>query len=456
MSAVLGDRWETLSADRRAEFLARRVAAGRWPFGAEEGWQRGRVWQPSRPLVLDAAAYAALGTVTSRLLRLAVDCCRRRAATAGELCAVMADRRSLRLLDPAQPLTHAAPVPIARPDVLLCQGIPRFVELNIAIPLYGIPALDRMAAAYVRLWAGEPLVAARPVLRARSALLRQVAPPPARVLVPTWRSTGGQARKLGTRRALRAYLRPTVEDARRCGVDVVVADLSRVRTGAHGRLYADGRRVDVVFNWFVSAGVVDDAGGVEAIGRAQAAGTVRLFFPETMRLLSSKQVLAWLHEDLPLLGRHDRDLVLAHVPWTVWTGPGQLSSRRAGVLRTAVREQGDLVLKPATGSSGNGVVFGSDVDSGTWRALLAERSSVDTVVLQRRVVADRTTMSFFAPDSGCRAATRLPCVLSPFLVDGRICGALVRHPGPDDLDGSHTINTHTGAIANTVVLKRSH
>ncbi|WP_156960630.1 hypothetical protein [Amycolatopsis taiwanensis] len=447
----LGDRWATLPAANRAAFHARRAAEGRWPFGAAEGWQRGRRWQPSRPLVFDTVSYARLGEVAARLLRLAVDACRRRASTAGELRALMTDQRPLRLLDHEQPLSHESLLRVARPDVLVCQGVARFVELNIAIPLYGIPTLDQMAAAYARLWTGDSLGVAPPVLRARSSLLAQVARGPARVLVPTWRSAGGQARKLGSRRALRMYLRPTVEDARACGLEIIMEDLSRLRTDAGGHLLARGQRVDLVFNWFVSAGIVDDNGGIDALNRAQAAGTVRLFFPESMRLLSSKQVLAWLHEDLNLLPPPDRDLVLTHVPRTTWAGPQQAGGERAAVIRDAITERQRLVLKPATGSSGNGVVFGSDVDPGTWRDLLSERSRQETIILQQRVRPDQTTMDFLDPESGHDAIARLPYVLAPFLIAGRICGALVRHHEPDAA-GAPVINTGTGALANTILL----
>lgn len=456
-SLVVEDVWDRLPKKSRATFLQCRAAEGRWPHGAPEGWQRGRRWQPMRPLAIDAAAYRGLGEATARLLRLAVDACRRRAATAGELREVMGDTRVLRLLEPDRPLVHDELLRIARPDVLLCGGVPQFVEFNIAIPLYGIPALDRMAAAYARLWQhGPALTAPEPVLQARAALLAEAARWPGtgvpRLLVPTWGSTHGLAAKLGSRRALRLYLRPTVESARQHGLEVVVADLSRLRTGADGRLLAEGRPVDLVLNWFITARITGDAGGLDAIARALNAGTVRLFHPEAMRLLSAKQVLAWLHEDLPLLAPADRELVTRHVPWTAWTGPGQPAVQRAAVLRRTVRDRGELVLKPSTGSSGQSVVFGAEMAPAAWCGLVADRIAAHTVVLQRRVEPDRVTMPFLAPADGTRATARLPFVLAPFLVGGRITGALVRHLAPGDSSGAGAINTGTGAVVNTVLL----
>ncbi|GAA0703308.1 hypothetical protein GCM10010193_67720 [Kitasatospora atroaurantiaca] len=373
----------------------------------------------------------------------------------GELREVMHDRCPQRLLTPARPLEHDEVLRVARPDVVLCRGVPKFLELNISATIYGIPALDRLADAYARLWPGAALTAPAPILAARSALMAALmsrrSGSGGRLLVPTWRSRFGQAAKLGNRRALRAYLRPTVESAASAGLDVVVEDLSRLRTDEHGRLYAGDARVDVVLNWFHTWMITDDSGGVDSIATALAAGTVELFLPETMRLLRSKQVLAWLYEDLDLLPAEDRTLVLSHVPWTAWAGPQQSRTDRDAVVRRALRERADLVLKPANEGSGRGVVFGTDLDDHSWRALVTESARQGTVVLQRRVDGDSVRMPFLDPSSAAQCDLRLPYVLSPFLVGGRICGALVRHVGPDRT-GSRVINLGAGAVANTVLL----
>ncbi|MFI6447216.1 hypothetical protein [Kitasatospora sp. NPDC050543] len=454
---VLHDRWEQLPQQERTAFLARRTGAGRWPYGASDGWQRGRPWQPMRPLVLDRAEYDAFGLVAQQLLRLTVDACRRRATTVGELQAALRDPRPHRLLEPARPLAETPLLRIARPDVLLSGGVPQFMELNIAITLYGMPALDRMAQAYARLCPDGLLAAPPHTHRARSALLAEAAGAGAGrrpcVLVPTWRSRSGPAARLSSRRALRAYLQPTVDAAAESGLDAVVADLSRLRTDAAGNLYAGESRIDLVLNWFISSRVVHDGGGLAAIATALAAGTVQLFFPEAMRLLSSKQALAWLHEDLDLLAPADRATVEAHVPWTGWTAAHQGAAQRERFMERALDERRDLVLKPAIGANGSGVVFGSDVDGRRWRRLLTERAARRSLVVQRRVEGDTVAMPFLAPESGRRCEVRLPFVLAPFLVDGRICGSLVRHFGPEHPSGAKVINSRKGAVANTVLLR---
>src|SRR6476469_2764625 len=89
-SLRLHDLWDQLPEADRDTFLSQRAAIP-WPYGAPDGWLQGRAWQPMRPLVFERAAYEELGSVASRLLHLAVDACRRRAATAGELQKAMGD-----------------------------------------------------------------------------------------------------------------------------------------------------------------------------------------------------------------------------------------------------------------------------------------------------------------------------------------------------------------------------
>jgi hypothetical protein len=453
-SLRLADLWHRLPEPDREAFLARRAALP-WPYGTREGRLR-RAWDPMRPLVFERAAYEGYGRVAARLLHLAVDACRRRAATADELRKVMGDTRELPLLAPDQPLIHDRLLRIARPDTLLCRGVPRFVELNTVSTVYAIPTLDRMAHAYARLWPTDALTTPPPVLEARAALLATVASRHfghrPRLLVPTWRCRGGLTARLGTRKALRVYLRPTVEAAQQAGLDVIVDDLSRLHTDAHDRLYAAGQRIDLVLNLFAGARVIDAADGLAALARAQAAGTAQLFHPEAMQLLNAKQVLAWLHEDLDLLSPGDRALVDTHVPWTAWCSPHHCETDRKRFLCDALRLRPDLVMKPCAGSGGRGVAFGADYSDDAWRALVTERTAGTGVVLQQRVHADTTTLPFCNPATGQQSTATRPFVLAPFLIGGQTCGALVRHFGPDEHADTGVINTHTGALTNTVLL----
>ncbi|MFG3009636.1 hypothetical protein ACGFZB_04100 [Streptomyces cinerochromogenes] len=445
---ALRDLWPLLPGEVRSALLRCGAEADRWVLDASPSH-----WEGLRPLVFSAADYHRFGALAAGVLRCALLACGRRAGTAGELCAALHDHPELPLMDPSQPLSAPALLRMARPDALLVGGTPWFVELNIGPNIYGVPGLEERGAAFVR---GRPdgILAEPPsTLRARAAALAGAVAAPdgrrRRVLVPTWRAVSGLAAKLDGAPALRRYLRPAAEAARAAGLDVSVADLSEVHGGAGG-LWVGEDRVDVVFNQFAGR-VLVDGGALGVLRAAVLAGAVRLFVPEASCLLSAKQVLAWMHEDVDLYGPADRALILRHVPWTAWLGPRQSAERRRRVLELAVRERAGLVVKPSCGHGGAGFVAGDGVTDRDWLDLLTRRSAEEAVVLQRRLVPDGTAMRFRSRD-GARAAARVPFVLSPFLVDGRVAGAYVRHPGPGAHSAVEPVNTAAGAVSNTVLL----
>ncbi|MFH9403767.1 hypothetical protein ACH4JS_29020 [Streptomyces sp. NPDC017638] len=445
---TLYDLWDRLPREARAELLSRSAGArGRWVPDALPGR-----WEALRPLVFSAPDYHRFGELAAGVLRCALLACRRRAGTAGELCRALDDHREPRLLDPAQPLSDPALPRLARPDALLAGGRPWFVELNVGPNIYGVPGLDRRAAAFARYWPDGTLVAPPSTLRARAAALARAVPGPAggraRVLVPTWRAASGIAAKLDGVRALRRYLRPAAQAAAAAGLEVTVADLSEVRGGADG-LWVGEERVDVVFNQFLGA-VVTDTAALGVLREAVLAGGVRLFVPEASCLLGAKRVLAWMHEDLDRYPPADRELIEGHVPWTAWLGPGQCAARRRWILARAARERTGLVVKPSRGHGGAGFVSGAEVTEREWLDLLTRRSGEETLVLQRRLVPDTARMRFRSLDGACGTA-RVPFVLSPFLLNGRPAGAHVRHASPDSPAGA-PVNTAAGAVSNTVLL----
>ncbi|MFJ4946956.1 hypothetical protein [Streptomyces sp. NPDC088760] len=444
---ALHDLWHRLPGGARSELLRRSAEADWWILDALPSH-----WEALRPLVFSEAAYHRFGALAAGVLRCALLACRRRAGTAGELYRALHDHRDLRLLDPAQRLSAAVLLRMARPDALLVGGTPWFVELNIGPNIYGVPGLEQRSAAFVRGWRDGVLAEPPSTLRARASCLAGAVPAGSRgsrTLVPTWRATSGIAAKLDGTGALRRYLGPAAAAARAAGLDVSVADLSEVRGGAGG-LWVGDDRIDVVFNQFASP-VLADGGSVGVLRAAVLAGSVQLFVPEASCLLSAKQVLAWMHEDLDLYEPADRELILAHVPWTAWLGPEQPPELRRSVLARAVRERAGLVVKPSCGRGGAGFAAGHQVPARDWLDLLTQRSRERTLVLQRRLVPDRTRMHFRSRD-GARKVALVPFVLSPFLLDSRIAGAYVRHPGPEADAADAPVNTAAGGVSNTVLL----
>ncbi len=452
------DAWDGLPEVFRQEFLARRTAAAGWVSyrGAESD---GRRWEPLRPVVIGEQSYRGLEALSVRLLRLAVDACRRRASTLGELHRVLRFAQDLPLMDPDRPLVAAELTRYARPDVLIEQGRPRFLEFNNGVRLGGRTEAPRLAEAYARLCPHSGLRPPPSTVTARSAALARTLRADVgrgargRLLIPGFRvidSTGALHR-----RRHETGESPMVADAQRVGLEVVQADLVDLRLDASGRLLAADVPIDLVLiEWSCHDRIVDDGGGLAALRTADRAGTVQLFPRTESILISSKAVLAWLHEDCDagLLAPADRALVRTHVPWTACLGLDQDPAAHEKLLRVAADERDQLVAKPADGKSGNDVLFGNQIPERDWLPAIVRASRRSPLVLQRRVEPAHLAMPFRDRDSGQQTTAQVPFVLSPFIIGGAAASVSVRHMGPDVSAQDVVISARRGACGNTVLL----
>ena len=472
------DAWDALPEVFRQEFLARRTAAAGWVSyqGTESD---GRRWEPLRPVIIGEQSYRGLEALSVRLLHLAVDACRRRASTLGELHRVLRYAHDLPLMDPDRPLVAAELTRYARPDILIEQGRPRFLELNNGTRLGGRTEAPRLAEAYARLCPHSGLRPPPSTVTARSAALARTLRADVgrggrgRLLLPRYRvidRTGALHR-----RRHETGQSPIVAEARRVGLEVVQADLVDLRLDASGRLLAADVPIDLVLiEWSSSERIVDDGGGLTALRTADRAGTVQLFPRTESILISSKAVLAWLHEDCDagLLAPADRALVRTHVPWTACLGLDRDPGAHGKLLRVAVEERDRLVVKPSRSSrtyrhayagsvaslgssrrAGNfDVLFGKQIPEQDWLPAIVGAARKSPLFLQHRVESARLTMPFRDRDSGQQTTAQVPFVLSPFIIDGAAASVSVRHMGPDVSAQDVVINVRRGASGNTVLL----
>ncbi|GAA1177726.1 hypothetical protein [Pseudonocardia alaniniphila] len=446
------DSWATIPADLRHEFLTRRTESTRPHRGQRTGGIR---WEPLRPLIIEERAYRHLETLAARLLHLAVDACCRRASTAGELYELLRFPHDLPLLDPDRPLVAAELTRYARPDLLIEQGRPQFLELNNSNRLGGMAFSSRLAEAYAQLcpksglYSPPSAVTARFAAMARRPRTDNGRDTSARALIPSYRATD-RSRTVRLHRAKRA----TLDAVRRTGLDAVEADLADLRVGATGRLLAAGVPIDVVLLEWGGNRIRHDDGGLAALRAADRAGTVALFPRTESALISSKAVLAWLHEDCEagLLSPADEHLVRAHVPWTVCLGLNGDSSVPPNVLCKAAAEREQLIVKPAVDRAGKNVFFGRRASNDDWLPALVRAAHKSPLVLQRRVEPDLVPMPFLDPDSRQQVTAQVPYVLSPFVIDGAAASVLVRHTTPGAPIRDVVIDTRLGARANTVLL----
>ncbi|WP_433286326.1 hypothetical protein ACQPZQ_30125 [Pseudonocardia sp. CA-142604] len=456
LDVPIRDVWDALPEQLRAEFLARRTESTGWNFHQLQE-SDGKYWEPLRPVVIGERAYGRLDSITARLLHLAVDACRRRASTVGELKRLLRFPDALLLMDPDRPIVATELIRYARPDFLIEQGRPRLLELN-TLPNLGrsVTLCPQLADAYAQLCPHSGLYRPPSTVAARSEALVRTLPGeigngiPIRLLMPTYKKMKSGTGKTKSHKTAR---RAAVADAERVGFEVVQADLAELRLDTTGRLLAADVPIDVVLlQW--GGGIVEDGGGVAALCGADRAQTVGLFPRTESGLISSKAILAWLHEDCAagLLAAADQELVREHVPWTACLGLDCDPDEQKELLSVASGRRDQLVAKPASGSSGKGVLFGSQAAEQDWPSALVEEARTNPVVLQERVVSDRTPIQFHELDSGQQITAEVPFVLSPFMIDGVAGNLYLRHMGPYVAAGDLVIGAFRGAYESTVLL----
>jgi hypothetical protein len=452
---LVEDVWFALPEKLREELLTRRRSSTGWEGYRRQEWD-GRRWEPLRPVIFRERAYRGLGWLAARLLHLAVEACRRRAATLGELHRALRFPHELQLMDPDRPLVAAELTRYARPDLLVERGQPRLLEFNNSTRLGGDTVTPRLAEAYARLCPQSGLHPPPSSVTARSAaLVRTLGSQvgngrPRRMLVPAcW---GIDAN--GTRRRHGKIKKPVLADAERVGLEVVQADLVDLSINAAGRLLAAGLPIDLVMVQWGSDRIVDDGGGLAALRSADRARAVELFPRTESALISSKAVLAWLHEDCAagLLDPADSALVRNHVPWTACLGLDGDPAVHEKLLRMATDERDRLVSKPAVGKSGNGVLFGGQTSEQDWLAAAVHAACESPVVLQQRVESDRMTMPFLDRDSGQEIVAQVPYVLGPFMIDGGAASVGVRHMGPGVRAADVVISAGRGGFQSTALI----
>jgi hypothetical protein len=406
-------------------------------------------WQCASPFLLSAADYQLLGDLTLRAAELVLASCMRRAVTAGDLLTALGSPpERFPLLDRAEPL-GAHLLAAIRPDILLEQGIPRFVELNIDGALGGVLQGDQIASrfhdSYQRDGHGPEIMTPPPALDARARAIRETLglPDGAAVLFPYY--PVGRYREVDTLERFSSWLGPVFENASRHGMNMFTCPLEDLLASASGQLTADGRLVDAVFRPFVSY-AQPASPGMSALSTALGAGQVRMFTSEATMLLTSKRTLAWLWEDLHLLSEDDRRFVATYIPWTATFATGMADGDSPGSLR-----QQDLVLKPADGFGGAEVMIGTEVSGQAWRSGLERALSHGGYVLQQHVAGDTISLPFVHTPTGEVRRADVTYVLGPFLYQRRLAGMVVRHAVPA---GGPVLNANQGARLSTALLAR--
>ncbi|MEH1055661.1 hypothetical protein V6U89_10680 [Micromonospora sp. CPCC 206171] len=421
--------------------------------GAQE-WERifhGRAtynkqWRLARPTVLTADSFRELNEVCDRIAQLVLDACRRRARTAGELRRLLGvPAGETRLLDEDEPLTEAL-LAAYRPDVLLSGGEPRIVEYNIDSSLGGGFDADTVIQRFAHLYRERGLldgVPARPapsLLDQRFVAIRDELGLADGARVALLMDFDAEYPGLDDPETFIRILSPLADQARRFGIDLVIAPVATATLDADRRLVVGGAPVDALFRLFVPNRVTPSA-GLEAVAGALAAGTLPMFVSAAAWLLGNKVNFAWLYEDLDQLPADDQALIRRYVPHTVVLTEAELDR--------ALAEQADLVAKPADGSAGHDVLIGPELSAAAWADGVRAAVRRGGNILQRYMPADRVAMDFVQIETGEVVTAEVPYSIAPYLFGRTGSGALARvgYPGCEGV-----LNLARGVLLTGILL----
>jgi hypothetical protein len=446
MSELVRARWlaaAVAGGGALREFLAARTQGLRFACPGGDA--------PLAPLILTGRTAGRVHAAASRVSRLVVRLglhlaagdSRRLADAVG-----LADHPARRLIG-AGPSRGWSPA-MVRPDLVLCGGVPKVLELNYNSTLGGSTDSETLAAAYqavaTRLGLYPP-AGAGGYSTARGALALDIAAAaglgraPRIALIYSGLERG---------RRFSRFFDEELECLSRKGFDVVMAEIGQVDTDGES-IAVDGRRMDVAFRVYNGESALRNGHDPEQLAALERVRRTSFVATSECLLFTSNALLAQLFEHVEALEEAERRLVARCVPWTVHLVDRRVErfGRRHDLDRYALANRDRLVIKPLNGHSGLGVVFGASVTATEWEHALELAFRTRTSCLQERVVPDETPVPVHHADSGTVSIHRLPSVLGPFRLGRRPGGIAVRHPVPRA--ESLAVNWEDGVLHNVAM-----
>ncbi|ARZ71879.1 hypothetical protein SMD11_6303 [Streptomyces albireticuli] len=404
----------------------------------------------ARPLVVPARGAAELYGAAARLLDLLRRALLASGPTARHRMAALGVDESLHPLFVDDRLEERYCGCMARPDAVIGEDGPRFLEFNVGGAVGGAVHTHMMTRAWRRVhggaggdrapFDGPSLFGAR--RRLFAAVCEELGLPRAVALLGTVRDLPG----VGSAR----YFDVEIGHLRRHGFRAEFLEPEEL-----DRAYdPDGRfRFPLGLRHFTVTEWREHGIDLAPVRRALDAGCLFLA-PQTAFLISNKKVLGWVSEGLPWMTGAERELVRRYLPWTrvvrerrvAWRG------RDHDLGELLVRRRPCFVLKKAVGMCGDGVLLGPSTDPVVWERAVGRALREEDSVAQEYVEAGRcAALVTDGTGSGTRPTTIAP-LLGPYVVAGKPAGCLVRYFASGE-SGIVSMYGH-GALINVLVAGR--
>jgi len=172
----------------------------------------------------------------------------------------------------------------------------------------------------------------------------------------------------------------------RAGVPAVIADPAELEL-RHGRLWAAGAPVDLVYRRVVTSELIARGGLNHPLIRAVAERAACVVNSFRMKLLLKKSIMAVLSDEAnrDWFTLEQQAAIVRCIPWTRRLREGYTTyhGRRIDLLPFVLTERERLVLKPNDDYGGRGVIIGWETEASAWEQAVMAALSTSTVVQER-------------------------------------------------------------------------
>jgi len=382
---VIAEYHDALTPERAAEsweWLTGQLAARGLGFGGRP------LCTVLRPRFLSAADYHLLRTRVPLLLSAFAAAHRGALADAGIMAQFRAEPWEEELARAERPLLDAGASPLGRVDAFFdpTDGRLRITEYNAETPA-GAAYNDALTELF------QVLPAMRAVQARHDVRALPARPPTLHAILDAWERFSGR-RDRPTIAILDWPDVPTWSEfllwrdwLEALGYPCVVGDV-RAAEYRGGALWAEGRRVDVVYKRVLIHELVGREGMDHPLVRAVRDGAVCMINPFGCKLLHKKASLAVLSDERNARLFSDGELaaIAEHLPWTriVEERHTGFHGAQVDLVPLLLRERDRMVLKPNDDYGGAGIVLGWEVDDHAWEAAV-RRALAEPYIAQERI-----------------------------------------------------------------------